>query len=151
MQTNLYRDRARRYPHAPLHVLLALLLLAASACEVPQEQEPGDGSTPPVRVLTEHRPVASSYPPDKQVGEDCTAHGYTECISGLCLHAVPIRGQGYFCSKSCLDSSECPRDWRCVQVMPGSSGPGVCQPPAGWVSAPAESAPAVDESRPDAR
>lgn len=150
MTMTLFRGRASRRPQALLRALSALAVLLSYACEVPQEQTPGD--TPaPLRVLTEHRPPASHATPDKQVGEDCTAHGYTECVSGLCLHVVPTRGQGYFCSQTCHESTDCPRDWRCVQVMPGRSGAGVCQPPSGWVAAPAAPREAAEAGRPASR
>jgi hypothetical protein len=144
MKMILLRSRVSRRPRARRHALHALVLLVLSACEVPPAPEPPDVPASSVRILTEHRPRASTAPPDKQVGEDCTAHGSTECLSGLCLHAVPTRGQGYFCSQTCLGSSECPPEWRCVQVVPGNPRASVCQPPAGWVSAPA--APASDRS-----
>lgn len=68
-------------------------------------------------------------PPTKKVGEDCTAHGASECVSGLCVHTSPKLGEGYVCAALC--ERGCPDGWQCSQ-LPGAEG--MCLPPKGWVA-----------------
>jgi hypothetical protein len=92
---------------------------------------------PPAQVtrsgmLTEH--VPTPLPPDaprRSVGESCLEHGESECSSGLCIH-VGGRGQGYFCSRSCRELSDCPRGWRCLTSLDSR----FCVPPRGWAGEP---------------
>jgi hypothetical protein len=117
---------------APYGVVV-LVLLAFGGCG--QSQEKGSGrkvtdsrgeSSP---VVGEWRPAPSNKPADKQVGEDCSAHGASECVGALCVHAKAERGSGYVCSRRCQADAECPATWRCVSVVPGAQE-AVCLPPA---------------------
>jgi hypothetical protein len=100
----------------------------AAGCEV-AEDGPAPFTAP--EVLTEHREVVSPKAPDKQLGEDCSAYGYTECRSGLCIHAGPELKEKYFCSRACRSHSDCPKQWECQQTHPGPGGL-MCVPPSGW-------------------
>jgi hypothetical protein len=44
-----------------------------------------------------------------------------ECESGLCLHTNHSRDRGYVCSGFCIESSDCPINWRCVQTYPSEA------------------------------
>lgn len=79
-------------------------------------------------VVSEWRPMPTTKPADKQVGDDCSVHGASECMSGLCVHVRAQRGLGYVCSARCQKSSECPSQWRCVSVIPGGQE-ATCLPP----------------------
>lgn len=72
-------------------------------------------------VLTEHRSQKEDVA-TKQVGDDCTEHGASACLSGVCLHVKPGRNEGYVCSRPCQSEQECPGNWRCAQVHPASEG-----------------------------
>lgn len=83
-------------------------------------------------VLTEHRPLHAAKA-SKQLGEDCTVYGRTECLSGVCLHVSPDRNTGYFCSSACTRREDCPSEWNCNQLYPGPGG-SACVPPSGWTA-----------------
>ena len=110
--------------------LLATALLIAVACgvEIGVHHLVG-GNTP---VLTEHRPLQASGA-SKELGEDCAQHGETECRSRFCLHVSPDRNAGYFCSRSCATSQDCPLDWSCAQIYPSAQA-SACVPPPNWAS-----------------
>lgn len=106
----------------------ATALLIAIACGVGigiHRLSPGDAP-----VLSEHRPIAASAP-SKQLGESCTENGGSACFSGLCLHVSADRNAGYFCSRTCASSQDCPREWNCAQIYPAADA-SVCVPPANW-------------------
>jgi hypothetical protein len=94
---------------------------------------------PDKNVLTEHRPLIASKA-SKQLGENCTVYGRTECLSGICLHVGPDKNTGYFCSSTCSQREDCPSEWRCNQLHPGSGG-SACVPPTGWAGMAATRAP----------
>lgn len=125
-------------------LLIALSLASLFCCALPACEKAASRENPvPVDglVLQEHRPVQAAKP-TKEVGEDCTQAGASECHSGLCLHAAPGgRKQGYFCSQSCNDGSGCPEGWGCAQLFPGQPG-NACVPPGDWQGARARRAPA---------
>lgn len=110
----------KRFSGAACMVGLALL---GGACERGAPAPERAGPT----VVTEWRPLPTSQPASKQVGEACDAHGASECLEGQCVHARPTRGQGYVCSRPCQASAQCPPDWRCVPVVPGARQ-AVCLP-----------------------
>ncbi|MHB1846166.1 MAG: hypothetical protein ACYCWW_15185 [Deltaproteobacteria bacterium] len=82
-------------------------------------------------VLTEHR-FAVAASPTKQLGEDCTAYGRSDCPSGVCFHYQADPRTGYVCSASCQSVGDCPAGWACNEVVPGS-GEAFCAPPSSWV------------------
>lgn len=88
------------------------------------------------RPITEHRAVEAGAG-KRQLGEDCTRGSHSDCASGLCLHAsshgASPPGRDYFCSRTCQASADCPVDWRCQQVLPGTAEQ-LCVPPAGWTA-----------------
>lgn len=49
---------------------------------------------------------------DREVGEACTAAA--QCEHGLC--AAGVAGEEPVCTRSCGDTSECPRGWSCSGV-----------------------------------
>lgn len=81
-------------------------------------------------VVTEWRPSPSSKPASKALGDDCSAHGASECLSNLCVRTRSEQGLGYVCSQSCEQKSDCPESWRCVSVVPGAAE-SICLPPRG--------------------
>lgn len=80
--------------------------------------------------ISEHR-FAPSSAPRKQFGEGCTSRGKDGCDSGICLKATKVRGSGHFCSTACMTEEECPVNWLCRELVPGSGGR-FCVPPTGW-------------------
>lgn len=70
-------------------------------------------------VLTEHRPLHAEKATGK-LGDDCKQSGSSGCLSGLCLHTQPDPSEGYVCSAKCQSSAECPRDWACGVLHPGT-------------------------------
>lgn len=110
--------------------LQCLGLLGMLACSAqPSQSVPEVPST----AFTEHRMTRASEA-HKQLGEDCTAHGASECLSGLCLRTQAEFGEAYSCSKTCKALGECPSGWKCAQVHSGAS-PRVCVPPVDWKAA----------------
>jgi len=111
-------------------LLPAAGLLIAVACGV------GIGihrlSTGDTPVLAEHRPLEVAAP-SKELGESCTENGGSACFSGLCLHVSPDRNAGYFCSRACTSSQDCPKEWNCAQIYPAADA-SACVPPASWES-----------------
>lgn len=103
----------------PLWAAAACWALAACGNDTPQGE-----------VLSEHRPLKAAQAL-KELGEDCSRHGASECHSGLCLHAAPGRHSGYFCSLSCDSAAQCPERWACAQMFPAPGG-SVCVPPPQW-------------------
>jgi hypothetical protein len=101
-------------------------LLAASLSCAPSEPQ-----NRRAEVFTEHRFLkAAPEVPKKQLGEDCSAHGASEC-QYLCFHADVDPGKGHVCSKPCESDDDCPEEWACRSVYP-SPGSSFCVPPAGW-------------------
>lgn len=84
-------------------------------------------------MLKEHRTTLAAAATTK-LGRDCTAHGASECESGVCLHTGAEPNKGYFCSKVCGAQAECPPQWRCEQVHPNLQQR-VCIPPENWAGA----------------
>ena len=79
-------------------------------------------------VVTEHHFLTAAQA-TKQLGEDCTLYGASECISELCLHYKHDPASGYVCSRKCESDTNCPAGWRCVSTYP-SAGSEFCVPPA---------------------
>jgi hypothetical protein len=109
-------------------------LLVLAGCEFPAPQTSSQRAPPApaptaVRVLSEHRPAPVDTP-SKEVGEDCTAHGRSDCLSGVCLHVRPGLGQGYVCSRACAGPAECPATWQCARSRAASTR-GLCVPGEG--------------------
>lgn len=132
---------------------IALGLFAACSrgpSESPGRSAPGPGGTSQaLRPVAEHRP--QNVPaPRKQLGEDCTVAGYSDCISKLCVHVQPAPSAGYFCTTACTGDSDCPADWACRQTYPGPEGQ-LCLPPSGWdgrVARPRPTPEPVDDASP---
>ena len=103
--------------------LVALLALFSLACSKGNHQD----AVP----FGEHRPTKQVTTATQRLGEDCAATGYQACLSQLCGHFGSAPEAGYFCSKGCASSQDCPRDWNCSQVYPGPDGM-LCIPPASW-------------------
>src|SRR5207248_1212479 len=82
----------------------------------------------------EHRPSKTVNIATRHLGEDCTAAGYRYCISQLCGHFASAPESGYFCTRKCGASVDCPQQWNCAQVFPGPGG-SLCVPPAAWHAA----------------
>lgn len=80
-------------------------------------------------ILTEHRPLKADHP-DGKLGDDCTEHGASACLSGLCLHTKPGPRSGYVCSQPCASASDCPSRWTCGAIHPASTQL-LCIPPVG--------------------
>ncbi|MFY2560056.1 hypothetical protein ACN469_20775 [Corallococcus terminator] len=78
-------------------------------------------------VFGEHRVREPAQKGLAAVGMDCGVGGKAGCASGLCLHTGKEPGEGYVCSKPCAVSADCPSEWRCAQLQPGSSAR-VCLP-----------------------
>lgn len=96
-------------------------------------REPVESSPSEDAVLTEHR-TALAAQATQGLGENCTTHGASECLSGVCLHTGTERDDGYFCSVNCTAAKECPEQWQCAQVYPGVAQR-VCVPPSDWKAA----------------
>ena len=79
-------------------------------------------------VVSEHQFLTAAQA-TKQLGEDCTLYGASECISELCLHYKHDPASGYVCSRKCESDTNCPAGWRCVSTYP-SAGSEFCVPPA---------------------
>jgi hypothetical protein len=79
-------------------------------------------------LLKEHR-TALTTQATKKLGQDCTVHGRSECLTGLCLHTGAEPDKGYVCTQVCHAATECPPEWHCEQLHPGSAQR-VCVPPA---------------------
>lgn len=87
-------------------------------------------ASPPKPVFTEHRPMQAEKP-SKQLGEDCTTFGTSECISGTCFHYKPSPREGYVCSQKCQTDEGCPPLWACTSIYAGESNR-YCSPPQDW-------------------
>jgi hypothetical protein len=85
---------------------------------------------PPKPVFTEHRPLKTEKA-SKQLGEDCTTSGASECLSGTCFHYKPSPREGYVCSQLCQTDEGCPPLWSCTSIYPGE-GNRFCTPPQDW-------------------
>lgn len=108
-------------------LLVLVLSTVVLACNGRQEEAREDV---PSHVFTEHRATLVSAA-TKELGEDCTRHGASECLTGLCLHTQAEPRRGYICSSTCRSMKECPEEWSCAQLHPGESTR-VCVPPDGW-------------------
>src|SRR2546426_12697661 len=98
---------------------LAAWLLAGSSGSAPSsDSEP----------FREHRPSLATSA-TRQLGEDCTLNGYAICLSGLCGHFAVSAGTGYFCTRKCDVTENCPQNWDCNQVHPSAK---ICVPPSSW-------------------
>jgi len=94
----------------------------------PVESSPNEGA-----VLTEHRTTPAARA-TQGLGQSCTVHGASECLSGVCLHTGADQDDGYFCSVTCKAAEECPEQWQCAQVYPNVAQR-VCIPPSDWKAA----------------
>jgi hypothetical protein len=104
--------------------MLCLLFLAGGcSCDTPYPSV-GRNEAP---VFSQRQPLEAAQA-TKQVGEDCTQAGRSECLSGLCIHFKPGPDEGYACSVPCDDSVDCPAEWNCVSILPGA-GNSYCIPP----------------------
>jgi hypothetical protein len=116
---------------SPCELLLSCAL-ALLACQPATDAGNGQQALPSpheqLKVITEHRPTPALGAADKKLGDDCTAHGASECQSQLCLH-VGGRGAGYVCSQGCADTTQCPAHWQCKSVSV-STRRAVCVPPS---------------------
>ena len=104
---------------------LLLPILSSIACgkSVPE-------GTPPKPVFTEHRPQKAEKA-SKQLGEECTAAGASECHTGTCFHYKAAPQEGYVCSQKCQTDDSCPLRWSCISIYPGE-GNRFCTPPQDW-------------------
>jgi hypothetical protein len=107
-----------------------LTLFMMSGCN--ENLEPPVRAPEPGQVFGEHRQKQAAAR-TKQVGEDCTDSGQSECLSGVCLHTKPGPGEGYICSKQCQQDPDCPEGWRCAGTRPGAAA-SFCIPPADWAA-----------------
>jgi hypothetical protein len=98
------------------------LTLAVGGCEAPPPS--AVAAVPEVGgPLTEHRPArpgASAL----QLGADCAEGGGEACLSGLCGHFSADPSAGWLCSAPCSPdkAQQCPKDWRCRQVIAARDG-----------------------------
>jgi hypothetical protein len=90
-----------------------------------------NGSSRETVPFSEHRPAEAVRVATQHLGQDCSAAGYRACVSQLCGHFSPAPESGYFCTRKCATSVDCPQDWNCAQVFPSEAG-SLCVPPAGW-------------------
>ena len=79
----------------------------------------------------EHRPQTAVTVATKHLGEDCSSAGYQDCVSQVCGHFAAAPESGYFCTRSCTSSIDCPRGWSCAQVYPSDDGR-LCIAPSDW-------------------
>lgn len=108
-----------------------LALLVASLSCVPSESQ-----NQRAEVFTEHRFLkVAPEAPKKQLGDDCSIHGASECQSDICFHAAVDPGKGHVCSKACESDDACPKEWSCQSLYP-SPGSAFCAPPKGWAAKP---------------
>lgn len=108
-------------------LLGASCIAAVLLCACGESTEP----TPQPRVLTEHS-FLSAGGAKKQLGEDCTVAGGSECLSGLCFKYRPRLGEGYVCSRGCATDEDCPSLWGCLPIHPTPDSL-FCAPPQDWV------------------
>lgn len=112
-------------------LLLLCLGVCVAACtpQVEPSVVVAPEAVPEGRVVTEWRP--KSIPWDgvpRAVGESCVEGGHTSCESGRCVHAPGAElGQGYFCTRACIETAECPAGWPCV-MLDAHTREGLCQP-----------------------
>ena len=66
----------------------------------------------------------------KQIGEDCSGTARKACASGLCLKMGGGPGDGWKCSASCKQFSDCPQPWQCRKIFPDANGFACVPPPA---------------------
>lgn len=113
------------------HLGAALALICAALLAACQRSAP-DSDPPPAHerapVLSEYVPTPSPDGPTKRIGDDCTAHGASECVSGTCLHVSPKPGEGYVCSRTCTATADCPPGWTCSSLLPAPAS-ALCLPP----------------------
>lgn len=119
---------------------MAMLLVGcgeASLLATEEGQEPRSEPAALAPVFSERRPTALGASPTKRLGEDCTTHGASECVSRLCVHAKLQPFAGYYCSVPCLGLEDCPAEWQCVRSRAGTRL-GLCIPPPDWNGAAAQ-------------
>jgi hypothetical protein len=126
------------YKEIAIMPLLFLIIMAISSSGCSSNHEEGQLRIERISPLSEHSLLLNqqlSNDIGKQVGEDCSIQGKTECVSGLCIHASLERQGGYFCSKTCSVTAECPKDWKCGPISPNETDVNICLPPKNWKSA----------------
>lgn len=99
--------------------------VASCACGGPDQRR--DASP---RVFTSHQ-FLQMGPATKQLGEDCTAGGTSECQSSICFHYGPDPASRYACSRRCEEHDDCPMNWWCISIYP-APGHTYCAPPSNW-------------------
>ena len=107
-----------------------LLSRVFAACVVALSMSCSNGAYWGPVPLSEHRPSTEVTEAALHLGEGCTAAGYAACLSQVCGHFAAAPESGYFCTRTCAASGDCPRDWTCSQVFPGAEN--ICVSPASW-------------------
>jgi hypothetical protein len=150
-----YRDRRngrsprKRLRPAPAEfascALLTTVLASFSCARAPSEAQSRAYQVP--QVFTEHRFLrAAPETPKKQLGEDCSTYGASECLSELCFHAGADPSRGHVCSKACNSDEACPEAWTCRSVYP-TPGSSFCAPPTEWTPKATRSRPPFDQQK----
>lgn len=112
---------SHRFLRQALFGVTAWLCLGMVACD----QAPAKSE----QVVTDHRFLAANAPARK-IGEDCSQNGASICLSGTCVHYLPIYNSGFVCTRACSRDDDCPTNWRCETV--GGPGTDHCLPPQDW-------------------
>lgn len=101
--------------------------LASCGCGGPDDSARGPAQ------FTAHQFLKGGKPA-RQIGEECSQYGGSQCLTGLCLHHKPDPHSGWVCSKGCLHDGECPsaQGWSCRSILPPVPGNQYCVPPDSW-------------------
>lgn len=124
----VFMSRIRVSPAAQASCLFVVVTIVCSSLSCDQAAPPraeGDAS-----VLGIHQFLAAAHP-TKQLGEDCSVGGGSDCKTDSCIHVSPQPDQGWFCSRSCASAGECPSRWNCSEFYPGVRA---CIPPDKWTA-----------------
>lgn len=132
----LFREATPR----SLGAVLVLALSSLAGCSGGDRKE----ETPKERKIFAQHQFLKAAKPNKQLGDDCTVSGASECLSNLCYHYKPDARAGFVCSRECKSTADCPVEWECRSVYPPSQS--FCSPPVKWTPHPAVARP--QRSRP---
>lgn len=114
-------------------LFLALSLLAGCSGGERKEEEPKER-----KIFAQHQFLKAAKQ-TKQLGDDCTVAGASECVSNLCYHYKPDVRAGFVCSRECKSTAECPAEWECRSIYPPNQS--FCSPPVKWKPHPADARP----------